>query len=73
MIRSFFAGTYGGDDSRLRDNARLECKICWYVYDPVEGDAESQVPPGTPFSTLPASWTCPRCDGVKKDFLVIHE
>jgi rubredoxin len=29
---------------------RLECKICWWVYDPREGDPVWQIEPGTPFS-----------------------
>ena len=38
--------------SRLTNDTRLECKICWYLYDPAEGDAMEQVEPGTPFSEL---------------------
>jgi [NiFe] hydrogenase assembly HybE family chaperone len=32
----------------LDDNARLECRICWYVYDPAAGDPVYQIEPGTP-------------------------
>ena len=28
-----------GDRSQVPPAARLECKICWWVYDPAEGDA----------------------------------
>lgn len=73
MSTSFFSGTYGGDSSKLRDDARLECRICWYVYDPAVGDEFWQVPAGTPFSGLPAHWTCPNCDGAKKDFMVVED
>jgi rubredoxin len=69
----FFGGSYGGDNSKIDDASRLECKICWYVYDPREGDDYWQVPPGTPFSQLPAHWSCPNCDGRKDDFMVIRE
>lgn len=51
-------------------DAKLECGICWHVYDPVEGDPTWQIPPGTPFSALPAHWRCPRCDAAKEKFLV---
>jgi rubredoxin len=51
----------------------LECKICWHVYDPAEGDDYWHIPPGTPFSALPTHWTCPNCDAAKDDFLVIGE
>lgn len=68
-----FEGSYLGDDSKLSDEAKLECKICWYVYDPAEGDPVWQIPPGTPFKDLPDYWRCPQCDGDKDQFMVIHE
>ena len=73
MSAPFFGGSYGGDDGKIDDDARLECKICWYVYDPEVGDDYWQIPPGTPFSQLPAHWSCPNCDGQKRDFMVIRE
>jgi len=71
--QAFFGGSYGGDNSKIKDDTRLECKICWHVYDPAEGDEYWQIPPGTPFSKLPEHWTCPNCDGKKNDFMVIEE
>ena len=68
-----FEGSYGGDGSWLDDDARMECKVCWHVYDPAEGDAVWQVPPGTPFSRLPDHWSCPECDGAKHDFMVLTD
>ena len=57
---------------RLQDRGdlgpRMECRICWTVYDPAEGDAVWQVPPGTPFEDLPEDWTCPTCGATKADF-----
>jgi rubredoxin len=54
--------------------ARRECKICWQVYDPAEGDpAVWQIPPGTPFADLPAHWTCPNCSATKDQFLVLND
>ena len=52
---------------------RLECKICWTVYDPAEGDPQGQIPPGTAFSDLPAHWTCPNCACEKQHFLVLDD
>ncbi|MES9876533.1 MAG: rubredoxin [Candidatus Sedimenticola sp. 4PFRAG1] len=72
-MRAFFGGSYGGDNSKISDAALLECKICWYVYDPAEGDEYWQVPPGTPFSKLPGHWSCPNCDGKKDDFMVLED
>ncbi len=69
----FFSGSYGGDNSKIQDNTRLECKICWHIYDPALGDEYWQIPAGTPFSQLPDHWSCPECDGSKQDFLVIQD
>ena len=73
MSDSFFAGAYGGDVSQLPAHAKLECKICWHVYDPAEGDAESQIPPGTEFADLPDYWSCPQCAAPKRDFLLLDD
>jgi rubredoxin len=59
--------------SRLSDETRLECRICWQVYDPAEGDEIEQIPPGTPFSQLPDYWRCPQCDSEKGMFLPIDD
>jgi rubredoxin len=57
----------------LAEDGRLECRICWYVYDPEEGDDLEQVAPGTPFAALPDHWRCPQCDAEKDMFLPIDE
>jgi rubredoxin len=49
---------------------RMECRICWTVYDPAIGDEVWQIAPGTPFSELPAYWSCPNCAAEKSGFLV---
>jgi len=49
--------------TRITDSTRLECRICWQVYDP---------PAGTPFSMLPPHWRCPQCDAEKDKFLPMH-
>jgi rubredoxin len=59
--------------ARLQDESRLECRICWYVYDPAEGDEVEQIPPGTPFSGLPEHWRCPQCDNGKESFLLLGD
>ena len=51
---------------------RRECKICWQVYDPAQGDPQVwQIPPGTAFADLPAHWTCPNCSATKDQFLMV--
>jgi rubredoxin len=67
-----FEGSYLGDRTRLQADARLECKICWWVYDPAAGDAIWQVPPGTPFAALPPHWRCPQCDGDAEQFMILE-
>jgi rubredoxin len=52
---------------------RLECKVCWHVYDPAEGDPAWQIPAGTAFIDLPGHWTCPNCSTAKDDFLVLSD
>ena len=72
-VRAGFEGSYLGDRARLPANARLECKICWWVYDPAEGDGQWQIPPGVAFSELPAHWRCPQCDGAADQFMVLQD
>ena len=59
--------------ARIIDSTRLECRICWQVYDPAEGDDIGQIPPGTPFSSLPDNWRCPQCDAGPDKFLPLPE
>lgn len=66
-----FEGSYLGDRARLAPAARLECKVCWHVYDPAEGCEAWQVPPGTAFNDLPDHWRCPVCDGARDQFMVL--
>ena len=73
MSEGFFAGAYGGDASRLPAEAKLACKICWHVYDPVVGDPSSQIPATTPFAALPDYWCCPECGAPKQGFLLLED
>lgn len=68
-----FEGSYLGDDAKLDAAQRLECGICWWVYDPARGDDMAQVPPGTPFTALPAHWHCPECEAPKTKFMVLAD
>ena len=45
---------------------KWECSACGYVYNPAEGDPDSEVAAGTPFEALPDNWVCPVC-GAGKD------
>lgn len=58
---------------RVEDASRFECKVCWHVYDPALGDPVWQIDSGTPFSRLPAHWSCPNCTTPKADFLPLDD
>ncbi|WP_132286710.1 rubredoxin [Marinobacterium mangrovicola] len=68
-----FEGSYLGDGSRIAPDSRLECKICWHIYDPAEGDEVWQIEPGTAFADLPDHWRCPNCDGDPDQFMVVDD
>lgn len=46
---------------------RYECP-CGYVYDPTNGDEETNIEPGTSFTDLPDDWVCPKCGAEKENF-----
>lgn len=66
-----FEGSFLGDRQRIDARTRLECGVCWWVYDPAIGDAVWQVPAGTAFAELPDHWRCPNCDAAPGQFMVI--
>ncbi len=67
------AGARAEPDREIGPTTRMECKICWTVYDPALGDEVWQIPPGTPFTDLPVHWTCPNCSALKQDFLRLDD
>jgi len=71
MNNQYIPGSYGGDKNKILDDSRLECHICWYVYDPAMGDDYWQIAAGTPFSELPSHWRCPECDSNKDNFMLV--
>lgn len=58
---------FGKRDTENAD--KMECGICWHVYDPAEGDPVWQIAAGTPFSALPEDWQCPNCDAPQGKFM----
>lgn len=68
-----FEGSYRGDPNKIGRETRLECGVCWWVYDPREGDQVWQIEPGTAFNDLPDYWRCPNCDGAKEQFMVLPD
>ncbi len=49
------------------------CRVCGYVYDPIEGDPDSGIMPGTPFEEIPEDWECPICGVTKEEFDLLDE
>ncbi len=52
---------------------KYKCTVCGYIYDPVEGDPDSGIDPGTAFEDIPDDWQCPVCGIGKSDFEVLDE
>ena len=44
------------------------CKLCGWVYDPILGDPDNNVPASTPFEKVPSDWVCPVCGAGKDEF-----
>ena len=51
-----------------KDNAKYVCRVCGYIYDPILGDPDSGIQPGTTFEKLPENWVCPICKATKSQF-----
>jgi rubredoxin len=49
------------------------CKPCGYIYDPLKGDPDEDVEPGTAFEDLPEDWVCPVCGKDKDNFVEVKE
>jgi rubredoxin len=71
MNSGMFENSHDGDARHLHPDDKLECGICWWVYDPAVGDAAGGIPPGTPFPALPEHWECPECGALRHKFMVI--
>lgn len=52
---------------------KYRCIPCGYIYDPVQGDPENGIVPGTPFEDIPDNWLCPVCFVGKDDFERIED
>ena len=40
---------------------KYKCTVCEYLYDPLLGDPENGVQPGTKWEEVPEDWVCPTC------------
>lgn len=51
---------------------KYRCVICGYIYDPEEGDPDSDIAAGTAFEDLPEDWCCPVCQSSKDSFVPVE-
>jgi hemerythrin-like domain-containing protein/rubredoxin len=51
---------------------KWKCSVCDYTFDPLIGDPEHGIKPGTAFSELPDSWVCPVCFAPKSAFKEVN-
>ena len=47
------------------------CETCGYIYDEALGEAELDVPPGTPWSEIEHDFCCPQCGSPASSFTAI--
>jgi rubredoxin len=58
----------GGVATAKQATQKWICKQCSVIYDPVLGDPDSGIAPGTAFEDIPEDWHCPICGATKKLF-----
>jgi acyl-CoA dehydrogenase len=56
------------DKTSMELGGKYKCTICGYVYDPVKGDPDGGIEPGTRFDDIPSDWVCPVCGADKSQF-----
>ena len=49
------------------------CDVCGYIYDPSEGDPDSDITAGTPWGKLTEDWICPVCGASKEHFTALED
>jgi len=60
-----------GEDKKelLGAGQKYRCTVCNYIYDPVLGDPDGGIAPGTSFEAIPDNWRCPVCGADKSQFV----
>jgi rubredoxin len=56
------------NESEQADRQTWMCTECGYIYDPAEGNLETNIRPGVPFGKLPEEWACPVCNRPREQF-----
>ncbi|MDZ5433719.1 rubredoxin [Pseudomonas fluorescens] len=55
----------------LNEKQIASCTVCGYEYDPIIGDPENGIPPGTLWKDVHDDWLCPDCQMPKADFELV--
>lgn len=58
---------------RIGPQTKMQCKVCWYIYDPQKGCEEWDIPEQTPFNDLSDYFTCPNCGSDRSAFLPLND
>ena len=69
--RNMIHERYGGLNEKIvqhDSDSTMRCKICGYIYNPMKGDTDHGIYPGTSFEKLPSNWVCPICFAPKTMF-----
>ncbi|RQD80684.1 MAG: rubredoxin [Methanocalculus sp. MSAO_Arc1] len=45
----------------MEAHSSFRCIVCGYIYDPMRGQPQKGIEPGTPFEDLPDDYACPVC------------
>ncbi|GAB4369445.1 MAG: hypothetical protein Kow00121_09380 [Elainellaceae cyanobacterium] len=80
-IENFHADRYaealqvlnGGQPAAKAATQKWMCRQCAMIYDPIVGDPDSGIAPGTPFEEIPEDWECPICGARKSMFVPFEE
>lgn len=48
------------------------CLVCGFIYDEEKGWPDDGIPPGTRWSDVPPTWSCPECGATKDDFEMVE-
>lgn len=59
--------------AKAASSGKWICRQCSMIYDPVMGDPDSGIAPGTAFEDIPEDWSCPICGVTKKSFMPYQE
>ncbi len=59
-------------DKLVPNYKSFTCKGCGYEYNPMFGDDEAEIDPGTAFKNVNDAWTCPECGEEKDNFILVE-